>query len=390
MQWPYRRTVLSLCMLAFFATFFGRLVFSPVVPFITDSFRISNTQIGVALTGMWLTYGLSQFPSGVLADRYGEKRIIVVSVGGTVIASVLVALAPVFAVFVACVVLLGGVAGLHYSVATALLSRTYDEMGTAVGVHSMGAPLAGLTAPVAAAWVGVNYGWRPAVALAAAVALPVFVLFTWKIRPTEPRRPEEPMREQFKRGTIAEMLSRPSIVFTLGLAVTATFVVNGLISFLPTFLVEHRSYTPTLAGVVFSAYFVVRGGVQIGIGSISDRFGRDFALAGCMLASVAGLGLLVVGPGALAVAVGILLIGLGASYFPALDPRFLDELSEAERGTGFGLVRTIYVVTGATGSVGVGLLADSFDWAGAFLFLAGLSFAAFCALVLNWTLDLGY
>lgn len=390
MQWPYRRTVLSLCMLAFFATFFGRLVFSPVVPFITDSLDISNTQIGFALTGMWLAYGLSQFPSGVLADRYGEKRIIVVSVGGTLVASLLVALAPMFAVFVVCVVLLGGVAGLHYSVATTLLSRTYDEMGTAVGVHSMGAPLAGLTAPVAAAWVGVNYGWRPAVALAAAVALPVFVLFAWKIRPTEPRRPDEPIREQFKLGTIAEMLSRPSIVFTLGLAVTATFVVNGLISFLPTFLVEHRNYTPTLAGVVFSAYFVVRGGVQIGIGSISDRLGRDFALAGCMLASVAGLVLLVVGPGAYAVAIGILLIGLGASYFPALDPRFLDELSEAERGTGFGLVRTIYVVTGATGSVGVGLLADSFDWAGAFLFLAGLSFTAFCVLAVNWGLDLGY
>lgn len=390
MQWPYRRTVLSLCMLAFFATFFGRLVFSPVVPFITDSLDISHTQIGVALTGMWLAYGLSQFPSGVLADRYGEKRIIVVSVGGTLIASLLVALAPMFAVFVVCVVLLGGVAGLHYSVATTLISRTYDEMGTAVGVHSMGAPLAGFTAPVAAAWVGVNYGWRPAVALAAAVALPVFALFAWKIRPTEPRRPEEPIREQFKLGTIAEMLSRPSIVFTLGLAVTATFVVNGLISFLPTFLVEHRSYTPTLAGVVFSAYFVVRGGVQIGIGSISDRLSRDFALAGCMLASVAGLVLLVVGPGAFTAAAGILLIGIGASYYPALDPRFLDELSEAERGTGFGLVRTIYVVTGATGSVGVGLLADSFNWAEAFLVLAGLSFAVFCVLTVNWMLDLGY
>lgn len=377
-------------MLAFFATFFGRLVFSPVVPFITDDLNISNTQIGFALTGMWLAYGIAQFPSGVLADRYGEKRIIVVAVGGTLVASLLVALAPLFAVFVVCVVLLGAVAGLHYSVATTLLSRTYDEMGTAVGIHAMGAPLAGLTAPVAAAWVGVNYGWRPAVALAAAIALPVFVLFVWRVRPTEPRRPGEPMREQFNLGTITELLTRPSIVFTLGLAVTATFVVNGLISFLPTFLVEHRSYTPTRAGAVFSAYFVVRGGVQIGIGSISDRFGRDFALAGCMLASAAGLVLLVVGPGTIAVAIGILLIGLGASYFPALDPRFLDNLSEAEQGTGFGLVRTIYVVTGATGSVGVGLFADSLSWAGAFLFLAALSVLAFCALGANWALDLGY
>lgn len=390
MHWPYRRTVLSLCMLAFFATFFGRLVFSPVVPFITDDLGISNTQIGFGLTGMWLAYGLAQFPSGVLADRYGEKRIILVSVGGTLLASVLVALAPLFAVFVVCVVLLGSVAGLHYSVATTLLSRTYEEMGAAVGVHSMGAPLAGLTAPVAAAWVGVNYGWRPAVALTAVVALPVFVLFAWRIRPTEPRQPDALIREQFAFETVRELLSRPPIAFTLGLAVVATFVVNGLISFLPTFLVEHRGLTPTLAGAVFSAYFVVRGGVQIGVGSISDRLGRDFALAGCMLASAVGLLLLVAGPGRIAVVVGILAIGLGASYFPALDPRFLDELSASEQGTGFGLVRTIYVVTGATGSAGVGLFADSLSWATAFLILAGLSLVAFGALTVNWALELGY
>jgi MFS family permease len=390
MLWPYRRTVLSLCMLAFFATFFGRLVFSPVVPFVVDDLGISNTQIGFALTGMWLSYGLAQFPSGVLADRYGEKRIILLSVGGTLLASVLVALAPLFAVFVVCVVLLGSLAGLHYSVATTLLSRTYDQMGSAVGIHSMGAPLAGLTAPVAAAWVGVNYGWRPAVALTATVSLPVFVLFAWRVRPTEPRRPDAPISEQFALGAIRELLSRPPIAFTLGLAVVATFVVNGLISFLPTFLVETRGFSPTLAGAAFSAYFVVRGAVQIGIGSISDRFGRDFALAGCMLASVVGLLSLVAGPGRLAVGIGILAIGLGASYFPALDPRFLDELSASEQGTGFGLVRTIYVVTGATGSAGVGLFADSLGWSAAFVILAGLALAAFLALSANWALDLGY
>jgi predicted MFS family arabinose efflux permease len=218
----------------------------------------------------------------------------------------------------------------------------------------------------------VNDGWRPAVALTVAVTLPVFVLFAWRVRPTAPRRPEASIREQFALETIVELLSRPPIAFTLGLAVVATFVVNGLISFLPAFLVEYRGFTPTLAGAVFSAYFVVRGGVQIGIGSISDRLGRDFALAGCMVASVVGLLLLVAGPGRPAVGVGILAIGLGASYFPALDPRFLDELSASEEGSGLGLVRTIYVVIGATGSVGVGLFAYSPGSGTLFLSLAGL------------------
>ncbi len=153
MRWQYRTTVLGLCLLAFFVTYFARMAISPIVPFIVADFAVSNTAIGVALTGMWLAYGLSQFPSGVLSDRYGEKPVILVAVGGTVIASVLLAFSPVFAAFVVFAVLLGSVAGLHYAVATTLLSRTYDELGRAVGIHSIGGPLAGLVAPVAAAWV---------------------------------------------------------------------------------------------------------------------------------------------------------------------------------------------------------------------------------------------
>jgi len=118
-------------MLAFLVTYFARLAISPVVPLIVDDFTVSNTAIGVALSGMWLAYGAAQFPSGVLADRYGgERRVILVAVGGTTAMSVVLALAPVFPAFVLAAVCLGLVAGLHYAVATTLLSRTFDDIGT--------------------------------------------------------------------------------------------------------------------------------------------------------------------------------------------------------------------------------------------------------------------
>ncbi len=390
MNWSYRSTVLVLCMLAFFVTYFARLALSPVVPFITEDFEITNAQIGLALTGMWIAYGLTQFPSGVLADRYGEKSIILVSVGGTAVVSVLLALTPLFSVFVLFAVLLGAVAGLHYSVATTLLTRTYDDIGTAIGLHSLGAPLGGLLAPVLAAWVGVTFGWRPAVALSFAIALPVFVLFAWGVRPTEPRRPDRRMRDQFRIAPVIELLSRPQIAFTVFVAVVSTFVINGLVSFLPTFLIAHHAYSPTIAGVAFSMYFVVRGGSQVGIGAVSDRFGRDFALVGCLAVGATGIALLVVGSSPLIIGVAVALAGIGASYFPALDPRFLDNMSETERGAEFGLVRTVYVVTSATGPIGVGLAADQFGWAVSFLILAVLLCVAIGALVINWMFDAGY
>lgn len=377
-------------MLAFFVTFFARLVFSPVVPFIVDDFAISNTEIGLALTGMWLAYGLSQYPSGVLADRFGEKAIILLAVGGTALAAMVIAAVPVFVIFAVFAVLLGAFAGLEYSVATVLLDRTFEDMGRAVSVHSLGAPLAGLLAPATGAWAGVRFGWQAAVALAVGLSVPVFALLAWRVRPTEPRHPDRPVREGFEPSAVVPLLRRPPMLFTVGLAILATFVLNGTISFLPTFLVNHRGQAPAVAGIIFSGYFVARGSFQLLVGHASDKYGRDRALVLCMLASAAGLTLFVYGPGFASVLVAAALAGLGAAYFPALDPRFLDAIGDEEKGSEFGLVRTIYVMVGSTGSIGVGLLADLYGWPASFSVLAALSSLVLLALAVNWALDLGY
>ena len=389
-NWQYRHTVLLACLLAFFVTYFARLAISPVVPFITEDFTVSNTAIGVALSGMWLAYGISQFPSGILADRYGERRIILIAVGGTTAMSLLLAFAPTYGSFLLVAVLLGLVAGLHYAVATTLLSRTFENIGTAIGFHSVGGPLAGLIAPVAAAWVGVRYGWRPAVALAAVVGVPIFVYFAWRVRPTEPRRPDQPMRDRLRLGPLVEMLSRPAIILPLIIAVVGTYVVQGVMSFLPTFLVDFHGYSTGFAGAVFSAFFITRAVAQIGLGRLSDRFGRDAAIGGAMACGALGLAATVTlptGPGVLA---GVLLAGVGSSFFSAIDPRFMDALGDAERGAGFGLVRTVYAVLGSAGSVGVGLTADLFGWGVSFALLGGLFGVAFFVLAGNAALRTGY
>ncbi|QWC20485.1 MFS transporter [Halorubrum sp. 2020YC2] len=404
MNWRYRHTVLTLCMLAFFVTYFARLAISPVVPLVIDDFGVSNTAVGVALSGMWFAYGLSQFPSGILADRHGERRVILVAVGGTTAMSLLLALVPVFPAFVLAAVLLGLAAGLHYAVATTLLSRTFDDLGTAVGIHSLGGPLAGLVAPVVATWVGVRYGWRPGVALAALVGVPIFVLFARRVRPTEPRRPDQPMSERLRLGPLLELIGRRQILVPLAVATLGTYVAQGVISFLPTFLVEFRGYSPAFAGGVFSAFFVVRAVAQVGLGRLSDRLGRDASIAAALLGGALGLAGLValpdlvrapvaVGlpalPETAALGVAVFLAALGSSFFSAIDPRFMDALGDAERGAGFGLIRTVYTVIGSAGSVGVGLVADLFGWGASFLVIAGLAGVAFLVTAANALLGAG-
>ncbi|SNR32343.1 MFS transporter [Halorubrum vacuolatum] len=374
MNWRYAHTALVLCTLAFTATMVARLVISPLVPAITDAFEVRNATVGLALSGMWLAYALAQFPSGVLGDRYGERAVILTAVGATAVASLLLAASPTIGVFMIFTVVLGAGAGLHYSVATTYLTKQFDDIGRAIGVHVAGGPIAGLAAPPAAALVGARYGWRTGVALGTLVALPVFVLFAWRIRPTEPVRPDQPLRERFATGPLVDLLSRPSIRYTTVLATLGAFTWQATASFLPTFLEVQGGLSTALSALLFSLYFLVHGGTQPVTGALSDRFDRDTAAMLTMGTGVLGYGLLVLAgrsdAGLVPLLVAVLLVGLAMSWGAPVQSRFMDHLSEAERGAGFGLVRTVYMVIGASGSVVVGALADVAGWDAAFGLLA--------------------
>ncbi|WP_239639156.1 MFS transporter [Halococcus hamelinensis] len=388
--WDYRVTLVVLCTLAFFATMVARLVISPVVPEIVDTFDSSSGILGLALTGLWMAYAFVQFPSGVLADRYGERRIILAAVGLTTVVSGLLALSPSMPIFIALTLLLGGVAGLHYSVATTLLTRKLNNIGTAIGLHNSGAPLAGLIAPIAAAAVSQWLGWRAAIALGAVAALPVFILFQWKVRPTEPARPTQPMGDRFALKPVIELLSRRKIAFTALLAFLFEFIWQATASFLPTFLIAYHGYSVTFASTLFSTYFVIQGLTQPGIGSLSDRYGREEIGGLCAVLGIGGFGLLLIGSKLLVLLVGIILVGVSMGWGAALLPRFVDNLSSAERGAGFGLVRTTYMMMSATGSVVIGTIADAAGWGVAFgTFLVFL--LVICLLLAgNRMLDLGF
>lgn len=375
----YRYVALALCTLAFTATMVARLVISPVVPDITAEFSVSKGAIGLALSGMWAAYALAQFPSGVLADRIGESRVILAAVGLTALASVLLAMAPTYAVFAVTVILVGAGAGLHYSAATSFLARHFDNVGRAIGIHVAGGPLAGLAAPIAAAAVGARYGWRPALLLGAVVAAPIFVVFWLRIEPTPPKRPDVTMRSRFDLASAKELLNRPEIRYTTVMAVGGAFCWQATASFLPSFLIQHHGQSTALASGLFSVYFVVHGLTQPLMGGLSDRFGRDAIAAAAFGSGVVGYGALVVGSG-IAVLLAVPLVGIAMSWGAPVQTRFLDVLSAEERATGFGLVRTVYVLLGALGSVVIGGLADLAGWTVAFgAIVAVLAFE--CALV---------
>ncbi len=390
MGWQYRHTLLTHCTLAFFATMVGRVAISPVVPSITSEFSVSNTLIGASLSGMWFSYALVQYPSGILATRYGERRLILVSIGGTGTASILIATAPRFEVFFLGMLLLGSVTGLHFSVATAMITSAFNRIGTPIAIHNSGGPIAGLCAPIVVSWIAVRYGWRPAIAATVFVAALVFILFARNISSEESRRQKMTIVKQYHVRPLITVLSRPAIAFTTAVAILAEFVWTALISFLPTFLIVYREYSSTESGVLFAMYFLTLGTLQVGTGLLSDRYGRNIATGVCMGSAIAGLTMLLIAPGMEAAVIGILFLGFGMGWGASVFPQLMDHLTESEREIGFGFIRTVYLVIASTGSLALGVLADQFGWGVSFSTLI-FSLVVICCLLLgNWVCRTGY
>jgi len=109
-----------------------------------------------------------------------------------------------------------------------------------------------------------------------------------------------------------------------------------------------------------------------------------------MIAGIAGLGTLVAASGLVWTLAGILLLGFSMGWAGAVFARFMDHFDAGERGAGFGMVRTAYMLVAAPGSVAVGLLSDVFGWAAAMGFLIALLAFVLVQLTVNSAFDLGY
>ena len=389
-----RKAVLALTVTAFFATMVARLVISPLVPDIIADFGVSAGRIGLALTGMWAAYALLQFPSGILGDRYGERRTIMAALAFTVIGSALLSWSPGFVAFALAAVFLGAGAGLYFSAATTFISRLFENTGWALGVHSAGGPLAGLVAPLVATAVSTRFGWRSALLVGAFVALPTLVTYAILVRPDQFSVAQE--REEttnsngidLSLGRLIAIIGRPSVAFTSMIAFLGYFAWQAVLSFFPAFLIAHHSLSPAMASLAFAGLFVLSATGLPVLGRLSDRFRRDLVLGLAFTVAASAMALLLVGRGLVVVGLATVFLGGGMGWAGVLNSRFMDLFGDRERGTAFGLVRTVFLLLGSLGSVVTGTIVDTAGWMTAYGVVVGVLLVGVLAIVTNRALDL--
>jgi MFS family permease len=308
--------------------------------------------------------------AGVLADRVGRKRLLVIGWLVALPVPLLIAFAPSWGFIVAANLLLGVNQGLAWSMTVVMkidlagptrrglalgLNEAAGYLGVAVAAFLTGA-LAASYAPLTVIWVG-------ALAISATGVLVSYVF----VRDTGAHVTHEQqdhgadgkalsLRRALTEGTFEQPVLR---------ACSQAGLVNNLNDALawglaPLYLVANGASVREI-GIVAAVYPAVWGAGQLATGWLSDQTGRKPLIVLGMLVQAAGLAVLVLGggsfePGVLAAA----LLGVGtALVYPTLIAAVSDAVQPRDRAPAVGVYRFWRDIGFALGAILAGVIADA-------------------------------
>jgi MFS family permease len=357
----------------------GRVVFPALIPRVRVALDISLSTAGVVLTLLWLAYALTQFPGGLLGDRIGDRAVLVGSMAVTGLSLAVAATAPGLVAFVAAAVLFGVGSGLFSTTRLAVISDVYPRVAsTAIGLNQAAGNVGTSVLPVLAGVVAATaLGWRSGFTM---LVVPVF-LTVGALWMTVPRRTHAtPAKEALSMRAVLASVRRPTPLRLTAMMFTMSAVYQGFTSFYPAYLVSEKALSDANGAALFGLFFATGVVVQPLAGLVADAFGPKRTLALTTVATIAGLVVLPFVEGLVGLALVTVLLGTHLGFWPVINSFTISVMPASIQASGFGLIRTGYLVFAAATPAGIGFLADAGLFDEAFV---GLGAAALVSLAVG-------
>jgi predicted MFS family arabinose efflux permease len=351
-----------------------RYLIPALLPQIKADFGISNATAGLAITVIWITYAFMQFPAGLLADRFGERLLLIASLLCTAVGVAAISIAPEFVVFLIACGVFGvgtGFYGPSRSTAVSTLYAPNDEaaFGVVLGAGSLGAALI----PLVVQPVTAQFGWQ----IAVGASLPLFFGGVIALRRAMPQlHAAEDSSERPVQGDLTMIttgIRRRPVVVGVGIATISLFVFQALTAFLPVYLIATKGISQQLATVLFAELFITGALFQVRIGAAANQYGERRVLVVTVLVSTLALFVLPFVQRVPALAVVILGISARFGIPSVVNAYIVGALPDAVHSSAWGLLRTGFFAVAATGSTVVGVLADAGLFDAAILGLGALT-----------------
>lgn len=343
----------GLACLVVFLHYVGAYMRMPLLPLYARAGGASTAQVGLLMGAFTVVAAFSAIPGGLLADRFGRRRLIVV--GLAISAATSFALPASQAVPV-----LAGVLALAGWAMAALTPAVMAYIGEAGGPSGAGraygwyttALYGGITLGPACGGIAADFGgYRFAF-----VASGALLLLTWALAAAGlPAQPSQAGRRGAALGDLRQVARNPVVLGCWGAVFCLTFAWGSLLTFLPLYA-QDLGLSRKAIGGLFGLQAFCNMGMRAPVGYLSDRLGirMPFVTAG-LLIFAAAVAAVPVWQHPLILAAAIAATGVGQGIGAVASGAALSEAAQpAVRGAAMGGYSMGLYAGVAAGSLAVG------------------------------------
>jgi FSR family fosmidomycin resistance protein-like MFS transporter len=332
-----------------------------LLPLWATEFRLTLTGVGVIKTVYTAGMAVSQIPAGLLAERWGERRLLVAGTGVTALGFLAVAMAASGMLPLMAFLLVAGIgSGVQHPLASSLVSRAYETgpRRAALGTYNFAGDLGKISVPAAVALVASLYDWRAASAGYALLGLGgtlLVALALGRLRAGDADVPTEEVRLRTGGWGIRDPRGFRALS-AIGMIDTATR--TALLTFLP-FLLLAKGLTVAGLGLALAVLFAGGAAGKFVCGLVAERAGIVRTVILTELATACGIAAVALGP--LTVALGVLLpLGVALNGTSSvLYATVADLVAPERRARAYGLYYTLIVGASAAAPLVYGALGDA-------------------------------
>ena len=269
---------------------FSSQFIQPLFPLYLESLNASEVEIGLVLSLASIVSMSLMIPSGLLMNRIGKKKLLLLSVFLSFFPPLFIAATSDWRTATPFYVVFNASFSFFIVARMAMISEsaTPDNRATLFGIMNMAWPIGGIVAPVLSGFIVENYGWTPTFLIASFIMAISFIP-TLKLKEAAP--PKVVYQESPERASILERRYLPfmTLIFLFHFIMG---VVEGLIgAVLPLFLKNQIRISESLIGLFFTISSIMILFIQIPSGRMADTYGRKKVLVMSLLPIPIALGL---------------------------------------------------------------------------------------------------
>lgn len=367
-----------------FCAFLQLYVTQPMLPLLRQVFHAGTVEVSLTMTMAALGVALAAPFAGMLADRFGRKRIIVASAFALGVTSLLAATSPTLEALIAWRFLQGVCSPGIFSVTIAYINDEWPrrESGRVLSAYVSGTVLGGFCCRFVSGHVAALLDWRWSFVVLGLLTLLAAAVIAAVLKPEQQHQPSAMTLREYP-AAVADHLRNPKLLVTYTVGFCVLFSLMAIFTYITFYLAAPPfGLNSDALGSIFFVY-LIGAAVNPLSGRAIDRWGPRIVLACSIGAGVAGIAL-TFAPSLAVVMLGLAICSTGVFAAQTSASGFVGLAANHNRALAVGLYGSFYYLGGSAGAALPGYFWNWRGWPACAAFIASVQILTVVLALVFW------